>query len=92
MPKIRTDKQNVEIPCSRCGAKYFDKLNSGKNFSSFDFPIYRIQRYNDLESEPRDVHLCKDCCDKLDRFLYIYTEGQDYYIDEEKLLNNEQGE
>lgn len=87
MPRIRIDNQNLEVPCTRCGTKFKKMISGSKDISSLNFPQYRIQRYNDFDSPPREVNLCINCADKLDRFLYIYTEGQDYYIDEEKLMN-----
>ena len=83
---MRRDRQPIEVPCMRCGKK-FNKMQAGSSdISSFSFPQYKIQRYKDFDSPPREVNLCVDCCDKLDRFLYIYTEGQDYYRNEE--INN----
>lgn len=79
-----------EIECVRCRTKFHDPLKE-RSFSSFSFPIYSIQRYKDFDSRPKDIHLCKECSDKLDRFLYIYTEGQDYYRDYSE-NTNEQGE
>ena len=79
MPRIRADRQKVEIPCTRCGKKFEKMFSGSSDVSSLKFPQYIIQRYQDFDSRPREVNLCTECCDKLDRFLYIYTEGQDYY-------------
>lgn len=88
---FRNDRQPVEVVCTRCGRK-FNKMTYGSNdISSFSFPQYIIHRYKDFDSTPpREINLCRECSDKLDRFLYIYTEGQDYYRNEE--LNNESEE
>ena len=80
MPKVKANN-NDEIPCMRCGNMFKKMTYNSKDISSFSFPQYKIQRYNDFNSQPREINLCVDCCDKLDRFLYIYIEGQDYYKD-----------
>lgn len=87
----RNDRQAIEVSCTRCGKK-FEKMQYGSgNISSFSFPVYKIQRYKDFDgSLPREINLCTDCSDKLDRFLYIYTEGQDYYRNEESNNMEEQ--
>ena len=80
---MRNDRQPIEVSCVRCRKK-FEKMQAGSTgISSFSFPVYKIQRYKDFDSPPKEINLCVDCSDKLDRFLYIYTEGQDYYINEE---------
>ena len=84
---MRINRQKVEVPCSRCGKQFEKMLSGSSDISSLRFPQYKIQRYQDFDSPPREVNLCVECSDKLDRFLYIYTEGQDYYIDESKLIN-----
>ena len=68
------------VPCTKCG-KPARVINSSSSFSSKSFPIYDITRYKDLESKPRKIHLCEECSDALDSFLYIYTSGEDYYRD-----------
>jgi len=87
MPRVRIDRQTIKVPCTRCGKEYSKMLAGSSDISSFRFPQYMIQRYRDFDSPPREINLCEECCDKLDRFLYIYTEGQDYYINEENLMN-----
>lgn len=78
---MRGNTQKIEVECIRC-RKRFQKILSGtKDVSSLSFPIYKIQRYKDYDSPPKEINLCSDCSDKLDRFLYIYTDGQDYYKD-----------
>lgn len=82
--------QPNKVRCIRCRT-WFEKIQSGSvDISSFSFPVYMITRYKDFDSEPQQINLCSACSDKLDRFLYIYTEGQDYYRNEE--FNNESEE
>ena len=76
---LQNEKQQNKVRCLRCRT-WFDKITSKSgDISSFSFPIYKIQRYKDYDSQPQEINLCINCSDKLDRFLYIYTEGQDYY-------------
>lgn len=72
--------QREEIKCAKCG-KMFYKMTSGSNdISSMSFPVYIIQRYADFDSQlPTEINLCKECSDKLDRFLFIEEDGTDYY-------------
>lgn len=87
MPRVRIDRQTVKVPCTRCGNEFNKMLAGSSDISSFRFPQYKIQRYQDFDSVPREINLCEQCSDKLDRFLYIYTEGQDYYKNINDLTN-----
>lgn len=86
MSQFRNDRHPIIVPCTKCGQKY-EKMQAGSaDISSLRFPQYSIQRYKDLESKPREINLCDKCCDKLDKFLYIYDyDGEDYYKEEKDL-------
>lgn len=79
----RGKNQNVEVKCTKCGKKFIKMVYGSNDISSFSFPVYKIQRYRDYTSLPSEIELCTDCCDKLDRFLLIREEGQDFYRDVE---------
>ena len=89
---MKHNKQSEEVPCTRCGEKFKKISSSSNNISSFIFPQYIIQRYGDFNSPPREVNLCVKCSDQLDRFLYIYTDGKDYYREIEEQNNGSEGE
>ena len=80
---------NNRIKCDKCGKKFRKMFRGSNDISSLSFPVYYIQRYNDYDStEPLNIELCPECCDKLDRFLLIDQDGEDYYLTEEDINKN----
>lgn len=77
---MRNDREPVFVKCIKCERR-FQKMTAGSGgITSLRFPVYKIQRYKDFDSEPREINLCEVCSDKLDKFLFIYDySGQDYY-------------